>query len=154
MQNCRQNAINTVVYCRRIEPKWPSLRVDWVTMSCHLLVDEGSCGISAICALKLIWFHLTASTQVIQIWCCTCYTLSKNTLPLKNIIMQPKHLRYLSTKQIPLCSPSSLPSNGPNPAFLVPLLAELAYLCMLFILQLTSTASSAGQLKHKNTVKR
>ena len=42
----------------------------------------------------------------------------------------------ISSKQIPVCSSSILPSSNPNFNFLLSLLADLTYLAMLFILQL------------------
>ena len=50
----------------------------------------------------------------------------------------------ISTKSVPLYSPSCTPSGMSNFIFLAPLLANLAYLAMLFIFifQVTHTASS------------
>ena len=56
---------------------------------------------------------------------------------------------HISTNPTPLCSPSFLASNEFNSISLAPLLAELAYLIMLFILQLMHTAGSVRQLKNK-----
>ncbi len=49
-------------------------------------------------------------------------------------------------KPTPLYLPSSLPLGDPKFISLAPLLAELAHLAMLFILQLKHTANSVRQL--------
>ena len=53
----------------------------------------------------------------------------------------------ISTKRTPLYS--SPPPTEENVMSLAPLLAELAHLAMLFILQLTHIAHSVRQLKNK-----
>ena len=55
------------------------------------------------------------------------------------------NLNVISTRLVSSCSPSYSPSNEPNCGFLGILLADLAYLSMLSILQLTRTASMAKQ---------
>ena len=74
---------------------------------------------------------------------------------VKWICLKDKNVSYvknnsaISLKLMPWCSPSSPPSYEPNFMFLAPLLAELAYLAMLFILQQTHTKSSVYQLKNE-----
>ena len=71
-------------------------------------------------------------------------TVLKKSFYVANIVDIPS----IST---PVCSPSSPLSHEPSSISLSPLLAELAYLWMLFILQPVCTASNANQLHNKQT---
>ena len=57
-------------------------------------------------------------------------------------------MKYISTKPVPLCSACLPPSVALNLISLAPLLAEIAHLVMLFILQLTHTTISVRHLKN------
>ena len=62
------------------------------------------------------------------------------------------HITYILdifTKPTPLCSPTTSPVIEPCSTTLASLLAELAYLTMLFIPQVTHTARSACHLRNK-----
>ena len=67
---------------------------------------------------------------------------NKNELSSANIF-------DISTKQPPLYSPSSPPSSEWHLISIALLLAEVADLAMLFILQLAHNVSILGQLKNK-----
>ena len=54
----------------------------------------------------------------------------------KQIVLHCKCVRYLK-KITPQCSPSSGPSDKPNSTLLASILAELTYLCKLFIVKFT-----------------
>ena len=73
--------------------------------------------------------------------------LSNCSVPMKYVPCVANIL-YISTKAMPLCSPSS-PSNSLNYPTLVQLSIELADLIMLFILQLPYTASNVPMLNEE-----
>ena len=65
----------------------------------------------------------------------TRYTLSDGSDTQKKVF----YITYISdiyTQASPMCSPSSLPSNKPHSISLASLLADIAYLAMLFIYSL------------------
>ena len=72
--------------------------------------------------------------------------LWRNIVPKKNMSCIV-NISDISTKPSPLCSPSSPPSSEPNSCSSSPVLTELVFMTMLFILQLTH--SSVRQLKNK-----
>ena len=76
------------------------------------------------------------------------FTLSSSFCSKKNMLYI-KNILDIPTKPIWLCSSPSPPLNMLQSIFLAPLLAEIAYLAMLFILQLMHTASSVHRLKNK-----
>ena len=59
------------------------------------------------------------------------------------------NIQDISTNPTPLYSSSSSPSSGLHLISLEPLLVELAYLPMVFILELMQTAMSVHQLSNK-----
>ena len=101
--------------------------------------------------------------QLIRIWSyCgyVCRTTKRQIINCVKQIFSQKDVRKqnascvanildMSTKQIPLCSPSSPPSSGPNSIFLATLLLKLAHLAILFILQLTHTSGNVYEPKNK-----
>ena len=75
--------------------------------------------------------------------CCHMVLFSKRKSPyIDNLI-------NITDVSIPLYSPSCILTVDPDFTPLASILADLAYLTMLFILQLTCTASSIGQLEDK-----
>ena len=74
------------------------------------------------------------------------YSQSNDIIPKKNVSYIANVLN-ISTKATPVCSLSTPPSNKRTFISLAQLLAELAYLTMLFILPLRHTA--VHQLKNK-----
>ena len=89
-------------------------------------------------------FHISTKPTPL---CLSAYPLSNNyTVPKKDTFCIENSLD-ISTKLV--CSSSSLPSCQSKCISLSSLLAALANLAMLFILQLMHTASSVHQLKNK-----
>ena len=74
---------------------------------------------------------------------------------MSNVILVDEKLtsfhRYICYchKCVPMCSVCQVPSYGPNLTLLALFSAELAYLSMLFILEMIHTACSADHLKNK-----
>ena len=60
-----------------------------------------------------------------------------------------RNISNICTKLTPLYSPSSTPSNESNSTAIAPLLAEWAYLSMLYIFQLTHTTGSVTSWRKK-----
>ena len=70
-------------------------------------------------------------------------------LPVNKNVLRIANILAICTTPPPICSPLPPPSYEPNSTSLAPILAELVYLCMLFIFLLICTASTADQRKNK-----
>ena len=95
---------------------------------------------------SMIFTKISLLAHVIYSSAIPQYTLSNDLIPKKNAPCITNILN-VSTNPIPLSSPFTSPSSGLNFISVASLLAELAYLYVLFILQLT--AGSVRQIKNE-----